>query len=176
MRSLHSEVEGACKLHKWGVHRGLGYRMAIATILRAAFGYFFLILIVRIAGRRPGKHLTPFEFVLVFYLGGLTLTGIVADEASLTNAVCQIVTLAVCHYGLARIRAASPRVARLLDGTPLILLEGERWRTHSMSMMGIQDDDVMAMARDHMMMQLNEIDTAVLERNGDITILPKEQK
>lgn len=37
-----------------------------ATILRAAFGYLFLIFIRRIVGRRPGKQLTPVEFVLVF--------------------------------------------------------------------------------------------------------------
>ena len=148
--------------------------MAIASILRAVFGYCFLILIARIAGRRPGKQLTPFEFVLIFYLGGLTLTGIVSNEASLTNAVCQIITLALCHYGLARWRAASPRVARILDGMPLILLEGSRWRTTSLQKMRIQDDDVMAMARDKSMRQLSEIDTAVLERNGEITILPKK--
>ena len=42
--------------------------MAIFTVLRAAFGYLFLVFLVRIVGRRPGKQLTPFEFVLIFYL------------------------------------------------------------------------------------------------------------
>ena len=78
--------------------------MAVFVILRAAFGYLFLVLMVRVVGRRPGKQLTPFEFVLVFYLGGLTLTGMVGTEASLTNAVTQILTVAVCHYVLASLR------------------------------------------------------------------------
>ena len=145
--------------------------MAFATILRAAFGYFFLVLIVRVVGRRPGKQ--PFEFVLVFYLGGLTLTGMVANEVSFTNAACQIITLAFCHYGLAWLRARSPWVARISDGTPLTLLEGSRWRTHSMSRMGIQD--VMAMARDQGLRKLENIGSAVLERNGEISILPKKK-
>ena len=97
--------------------------MVIFTILRAAFGYLFLVLIVRVVGRRPGKQLTPFEFVLVFYLGGLTLTGTVGREVSLTNAVCQILTVALCHYALSAARFASDRMAKLLDGSPLILLE-----------------------------------------------------
>ena len=147
--------------------------MALATILRAAFGYFFLILIVRIVGRRPGKQLTPFEFVLVFYLGGLTLTGMVGDEVSLTNAACQIITLALCHYGISVVRARYNWLARLMDGTPLTLLEGSQWRTTSLRNMGIQDDDVMAMARDQGLRGLEEIDTAVLERNGEISIIPK---
>ena len=68
--------------------------MAIFGILRAVFGYLFFVLMVRVVGRRPGKQLTPFEFVLIFYLGGLTLTGMVGNEASLTNAFTQVLTVA----------------------------------------------------------------------------------
>ncbi len=150
--------------------------MAFWTILRAAFGYFFLIFIVRIVGRRPGKQLTPFEFVLIFYLGGLTLTGMVGGEVSLTNAVCQILTVAMCHYGLARIRQRSDRLAEILDGTPLMLLEGNTWRALTMQRTRITDNDVMAMARDQGLKTLDEIDTATLERNGEISIIPKEQE
>jgi hypothetical protein len=100
-----------------------------SSILRAAFGYLFLVLIVRVVGRRPGKQLTPFEFVLIFYLGGLTLTGMVGNEASLTNAICQILTVALCHYVLSSLRFRSDRLMRLLDGVPLILLKERGWRT-----------------------------------------------
>ena len=150
--------------------------MALATVIRALFGYFFLVLIVRIVGRRPGKQLTPFEFVLIFFLGGLTLTGVVGDEVSLTNAVCQIIAVACGHYFLVWIRSKSSRVSRLLDGTPLMLLEGSTWRNRTLQKMGISTADVMAVARDQGMKTLSEIDTAVLERNGEISILPKEKE
>src|ERR1700755_1400023 len=98
--------------------------MAALIILRAVFGYLFLVLMVRIVGRRPGKQLTPFEFVLIFFLGGLALTAIVGDEVSFTNAACQIIAIAAGHYLLVWIRKKSSRTARILDGTPLVLLEG----------------------------------------------------
>jgi hypothetical protein len=72
--------------------------MAFFAIVRAMWGYCFLIFIGRIVGRRPGKQLTPFEYVLIFYLGGLTLTDMVGDEFSLTNAICQIMTVAGVHW------------------------------------------------------------------------------
>ena len=150
--------------------------MAIATILRAIFGYVFLILMVRIVGRRPGKQITPFEFVLIFYLGGLTLTGMVGQEVSFSNAACQILTIACTHYGIAIARQKSPRLARVLDGTPLTLLEGKQWRANTMSRMRIADDDVMAMARDQGVRTLDKIDTAVLERNGEFSIIPAESE
>ena len=149
--------------------------MAGYTLIRALFGYFSLVFVVRIAGRRPGKQLTPFEYVLIFFLGGLTLTGMVGNEASVTNAVCQIVALAWGHYMVVWIRTKSQYVARLLDGTPLVLLEGDTWRSRTMRKMRIAPDDVMAMARDQGLKTLDEIGTATLERNGEISIVPKEK-
>jgi uncharacterized membrane protein YcaP (DUF421 family) len=131
---------------------------------------------VRIVGRRPGKQLTPFEFVLVFYLGGLTLTGMVGDEVSLTNAVTQILTVAVCHYALASLRYRFDAFAQLLDGTPLFLLENDQWRTETMFRMRIQDDDVMDMARAQGLPSLDRVDTAILEAFGEINIIPKESE
>ena len=149
--------------------------MAIAAVIRAVFGYCFLIFIARIVGRRPGKQLTPFEFVLIFFLGGLTLTGMVGDEVSLTNSVTQIITLAVTHYLIVLARTRSNRLARLLDGTPLTLLENGQWRSNTLALMGIQDDDVMAMARDQGVKTLDGIHTATLERNGEISIIKAEE-
>lgn len=149
--------------------------MALETILRTVWGYLFLILIGRIVGRRPGKQLTPFEYVLVFYLGGLTLTGMVGKDLSLTNAICQIMTVAGVHWIITFVRARSPQLARILDGTPLILLEGGYWRLRTMQQMGISAADVMAMARDQGVRTLDEIHTATLERNGEISIIEKER-
>ena len=143
------------------------------SVLRALYGYFFLVFIVRIVGRRPGKQLTPFEFILIFFLGGLMLTTIVADEASITNAFCQIIAVAFAHFCLAALRRRSDRAAKILDGTPLILMEANRWRTATMSNVRIKEDDVMERARDQGLKTLQDIETAVLERNGEISILPK---
>ena len=142
----------------------------MAAALRAFFGYFFLVLMVRIVGRRPGKQLTPFEFVLIFFIGGLALTAMVGDDASYTNAICQILAIALAHYAVVWLRSRSPYIARLFDGTPLVLLEDGKWRSRTLSKMGIQDDDVMASARDNGVKDLDQIDLAVLERNGEISV------
>jgi uncharacterized membrane protein YcaP (DUF421 family) len=147
----------------------------MAAVVRAFVGYFFLVLIVRIVGRRPGKQMTPFEFVLIFFIGGLALTAMVGDEVSYTNAICQIITLGFAHYTLAWARTKSKRLARLVDGTPLILLENGNWRSETLHHMRISADDVMASARDSGLKTLEQVDRAVLERNGEISITPKDQ-
>jgi uncharacterized membrane protein YcaP (DUF421 family) len=129
----------------------------MAAVIRAVFGYCFLIFIVRIVGRRPGKQISPFEFVFIFFAGGLALTAMVADDASLTNAFCTISTIAVVHFALAWARQRSQTFARVIDGTPLVLLK----------------DDVMAMARDKGITSLDQIEYALLERNGEISVIKK---
>jgi len=120
------------------------------------------VLIVRAVGRRPGTQLTPFESVLIFYLGGLTLTGMVGNEASLVNAVSQILTVALCHYGLSRLRYRSDRAMRIVDGVPLILIGEHGWRTGTLSRT-MMDDDVMNVAREQGIRGLGGIRIAVLE-------------
>lgn len=143
----------------------------MAAVLRAVFGYAFLVFMVRVVGRRPGKQMTPFEFVLIFFIGGLTLTFVVGDEASFTNALCQIMTIAIMHYVISLARMKSSGFARLTDGTPLVLMEKGRWRPSAMKGMRIADDDVMAVARDKELKSLEEIEYAILERNGEISII-----
>lgn len=147
----------------------------MAAVFRAAFGYCFLILMVRSAGRRPGKQITPFEFVFIFFIGGLTLTPMVGNDRSLSNALIIITTIAVTHFLIAYLKRRWPAFGRVVDGTPLVLLKKGEWQMESMQKMRLQDDDVMAMARDNGLERLDQVEYAILERNGEICIIPESK-
>ena len=144
-------------------------------VLRGIFGYCFLIFIVRIVGRRPGKQLTPFEYILVFFMTGVTLTPLVGNARSITNAIVTITSIAVTHFVIAWLRIRFPAVGRIVDGTPLVLLEKGEWHTETMVKMRMTDDDVMTYARDQGLERLDQIEYAVLGRNGEISIIPKSE-
>lgn len=145
----------------------------MSAVVRAIFGYCFLVFAVRIAGRRPGKQMTPFEFVFIFFLGGITLTPMVGNDRSLINAFVVITTIAVTHYTITRLKQWSPAFGRIVDGTPLVVLKRGEWVEEVMVKSRIADDDVMAAARDKGLERLDEIEYAVLERNGQISIIQK---
>jgi uncharacterized membrane protein YcaP (DUF421 family) len=144
------------------------------TVLYAVFGYFFLLAAVRILSRRPGAQLTPFEFVLVFLVGGVIILATVGDDRSVTNCLCGIITIGLMHHLVSYLKQRFPKVGALLDGTPLVLLERGRWQTEVMDRMKLQDTDVMNSARTKGIKSLDEIEYAVLERNGAISILKYE--
>lgn len=148
----------------------------MAAVLRAVFGYLLLVFMLRIVGRRPGQQMTPFEFVLIFFSGGLALTFMVADDESLTNALSQITAVVLTHYAIAWLKARSNVVGRVVDGTPLILLEHGRWRTETMKNQRIVLADVMAALRSEGLQRLDQVEYAVLERNGEISIIQADER
>ena len=143
------------------------------TIIHAIVSYFFLLLTVRVLSRRPGAQMTPVEFVLVFLVGGVAILATVGDDRSETNSVCAVMAVALMHRTVAGLKQRFPRVAALVDGTPLVILKNGEWQTQTMRQMRIQDDDVMAAARTKGLRTLAEIKYAILERNGALSVIKK---
>ena len=146
----------------------------MSTVLRAAVAYFFLLLIVRIIGRRPGAQMTPFEFVLVFFIGGITIQAVVGEDHSVMNAFSAIATIALLHVLVAWLKQRFAVVGRIVDGTPVILLDHGRWQSETMLKMRIQETDVMEAARSRGLQDVGQIKYAVLERNGGISIIVRD--
>lgn len=148
----------------------------MGAIFRAIFGYCFLVFVIRVENRRPGRQMTPFEYVLIFYLGGLTLTTMIGDDRSLTNALCVVATVALTHLAFSIVRKKFPKVGFIVDGMPVVLMKKGQWDEEALLHLRVTDDDVMAAARDQGLKTLDDIDYAVQERNGQISIIPNKDK
>ena len=146
---------------------------AMYTIIHAILGYFFLLLSVRVLTRRPGAQLTPFEFVIVFLIGGVIILTTVGDDKSVTNCVCAIITVVLLHQSVSWLRGRYKWVGAVVDGMPLVLLADGNWHREAMDQAHIEDADVMASARTKGVQDLSGIKYAILERNGAISIVKK---
>lgn len=143
------------------------------TIIHAILGYFFLLLVVRVLGRRPGGQLTLFEFVIVFLIGGVIILSTVGDDRSETNCTCAVIAIGLMHHTVSWLKGRFPRFGAIVDGTPVVLLKDGNWQENEMKSMRIDPEDVMASARGKGLKSLTEIRYAVLERNGGISIIPQ---
>jgi len=145
------------------------------TLVHAIFGYFFLLLMVRILARRPGAQMTPFEFVLIFLLGGVIILATAGDDRSMTNCYGGVIVVCMMHRLMGWLKQRSPKLGAIIDGTPILLLKDNRWQSASMDQARIDDTDVMAAARTKGIKALDQIKYAVLERNGAITVIKKDE-
>lgn len=141
------------------------------TILFAVGGYLFLLLTVRVMIRRPGAQLTPFEFVLIFLIGGVAIRETLGNGTSMTNSVCAVIAVCLTHRVISMLRARSQRLAAWLDGLPMVLLRDGQWQTEAMRGLRLDREDVMAAAREQGLSSMDEIVYAVVERTGLISVI-----
>lgn len=146
------------------------------TIIHAVLGYFFLLLTIRVLVRRPGAQMTPFEFVIVFLVGGVIILATVGDDKSVTNCVCAIISIVLMHQSVSWLRSRFPRVGAAVDGSPVVLLDQGQWNREAMERTRVDDADVMAAARTKGVATFEGIKYAILERNGGISIIKSDQQ
>lgn len=144
----------------------------MGTVVRAALLYLFLLVVLRLLARRPAAHMTPFELILMFLLGGLAIQGVVGDDHSFTNVMVGLVTITLMHMLVAGLKQRSKTFSVWADGTPVLIYSEGRWDRTMMNQLRIQEGDVMACARLQGLPELNKVRFAVVERNGAISIVP----
>jgi uncharacterized membrane protein YcaP (DUF421 family) len=145
----------------------------MATILHAVAGYFVLLLVVRVLNRRAGSQMTMFEFVLIFLIGGVVILATVGTDRSVTNCTCAVITVGLIHRTLAWAKSKHPRVGAVLDGSPLVIIKKGEWQQEVVNGMQLRREDLEAAARQQGIPSLDQVEYAILERNGGINIIRK---
>ena len=146
------------------------------AVLRALSVYVFLLIVFRIGGKRSLGQVTTFDFVLLLIIAETTQQALLGDDYSVTNSFLLIVTLFVVDIGLSLLKQRSPRLDRWLEGIPLVIVADGRPVEDYMDKARVDEGDVLHAARELQGLErMEQIKYAVLERNGDITIVPKPE-
>ncbi len=148
----------------------------MSTILHAAAGYFFLLLVVRVLTRRPGGQLTLSDFVIVFLMGGVIILATVGNDRSLTNCCCAVMAVGLLHRCVSWLKGLSPKLGEIIDGTPIVLVKDGEWQQAVATRMRISRADLEAASRLSGLKSVDDVEYAILERNGGFTVLEKKEK
>ena len=119
--------------------------------------------------------MTLFEFVIVFLIGGVIILSTVGKDRSVTNCGTAIITVALMHRIVAWAKSKSPRIGAVVDGTPLVLIKRGEEQTEVMHSMKLDSEDIMAAARSKGINSIDQVEYAILERNGAISIFKTEK-
>ena len=143
-------------------------------VVRGMAVYLFLLLIFRVSGKRSLRNVTTFDFVLLLIVAETTQQALVGDDASVTGAFLLIVVLVGTDILLSFVKRWSPRLDRLIEGQPLVILRNGVPLRRRMHVERVDEEDILTAAREsHGLERLEQIKRAVLERNGGISIVPR---
>jgi uncharacterized membrane protein YcaP (DUF421 family) len=145
------------------------------AVFRALTVYLVLMVIFRLSGKRSFGEITPFDFVLLLIFSEALQSALVDQNDSLTGSFIVILTLVTANIGLSLLKQRFPRIEVLLEGVPIIIVEDGKPLYDRMKRARIDEGDILAAARETQGIdRMDQIRSAVLERSGGISIMPKE--
>ncbi|MDQ3686673.1 MAG: DUF421 domain-containing protein [Acidobacteriota bacterium] len=144
------------------------------AVLRGLAIYVFLLIVFRISGKRTLAQVTTFDFVLLLIVGEASQQALLGEDFSIANALIVITTLISLDIGLSLVKQRSPRIDKLIDGVPLVIVDDGRPLKERMDKSRVDEEDVLEQARhQHGLERMEQIKYAVLERDGNISIIPQ---
>ncbi len=144
------------------------------TVIRAAAIYAFLFLVFRMAGKQSLADVTTFDFILLLIIAETTQQAPIGDDFSIITAVLLISTLFLIEIALTLLKQRYPRVDSIMEGEPVVLVENGRPLQERMDLERVDLDDILEAARRWRGLErVDQIKFAVLERDGNITIVPR---
>ena len=145
-----------------------------SVIIRSVLVYFFIYVILRMAGKRTLSEMTTFDLVLLLIISEATQQALIDDDHSIVGGMLAITTLVFIDILLSLLTTKFAVLDRFMNGTPMFLLEEGKLYLDRMKKSRIQIDDILEAARKtHGLENLDEIKSVVLEKDGSISIVPK---
>lgn len=147
------------------------------SIIRAFVIYVVMLVLFRIVGTRTLSQTTTFDLVLLLFISEAIQQALIDNDNSMTNALLLVVTLLGMNVLMSVIKERSKRFERLVDGTPVVLIENGTIHRDRMQKDRVDETDVLEAARTTQGIErLDQLKYAVLEKSGQISVVPHERR
>jgi uncharacterized membrane protein YcaP (DUF421 family) len=141
--------------------------------LRAIVLYVFVVLLMRVIGRRELSTMTPIDLVLLVVLGDAIQQGLTQDDYSVTGAIIAVTTIAALQVISSYLSYRFKPVHTVLEGEPIVLIENGKLIEHNLRRDRLTTDDVAEAMREQQIAQFSEVEWAIMESNGQINFIKK---
>ena len=144
-------------------------------VLRSAVIYVALLLGLRLFGKREVGQFTLFDLVLVLLVANAVQPAITGPDSSLAGGLVIVVTLFGMNMIVAALRGRSPLLRRLTEGEATVIARDGAWIASALRKEGLEEEECMMALREHGFATVDDVALAVLETDGTISIVPREQ-
>jgi uncharacterized membrane protein YcaP (DUF421 family) len=146
----------------------------LEKILRPLVVYVFLIVALRLAGKRELAQLNPFDLVVLLTLSNTVQNAIIGEDNSVTGGLIGATTLLVVNYFVVRVLYGHSKLDRVIEGKQEVLIDKGKVLKNHLKTELITLPQLEAAAHRQGFAHLSEVDRAVLEPGGTITFVGKE--
>lgn len=143
--------------------------------LRAVAVYAVLLALIRVSGKRTMGQFTPFDMLLIVLLGTAVQNSLVGEDVSLPGGLLLAAILIALNWCVAWLTSRSARAERIVEGAPVVIARNGRLFEKVLRRELVSSSDFKEALRMNNVEDVSEVEIALLETNGSISVVPKQR-
>lgn len=145
----------------------------LTVFLRTLFFYFFILVIIRVMGKREVGQLSPFDLVVTIMMAEASIMAIENPDLPLLAGVIPIVTLMVAEVSLSYFSMKSLVVRLLVTGRPNMVIKNGKILEEELRRIRYNVHDLLAQLRQQGITDPQQVEFALVEASGSLSVIPK---
>ena len=143
------------------------------TAARGVLVYVFMLVVIRLLGKRTVGNFTAFDLLVALMLGEV-VDEIIYGDVTIAQGVTAILVVAAAKYVTAWLSSRSETLGRILEGKPREVVRHGQFLRDGMRRELVNEEEVMAAMRLHSISDLREVKSAVMEVDGQIAVIKED--
>jgi uncharacterized membrane protein YcaP (DUF421 family) len=143
----------------------------LLIVLSSLAVYIFIIIAIRLFGKKELSQLSVIDLVFILLISNAVQNAMVRGDETLNGGLVAALTLFTVNYILKKLQLKFPKFGRFVQGDAIMLVYHGKIIPSHLRMAGISEDEIMEAIREHGVEAVKEVDLAVLEVDGNISVL-----
>mgnify|MGYP004479042119 FL=1 len=148
----------------------------LITFLRAIFLYIVVLIVMRLMGKREIGQMQPFELAISIMIADLAATPMAETGIPISNGIVPILGLLVMHLVISTLNIKSTKAREIICGKPSILIYRGKIDEKTLRKERFTINELEERLRDNNIFNIGDVDYAILETSGQVTVIPKPNK
>lgn len=147
----------------------------LTIIIRSIIIYLVVLFLFRIMGKRQLGQMQPFELVLTLIIADLATIPMAEVGVPVLHGIIPLFTLVILHYLLTLLTRSSTAISAIVSGKPVIVINSQGIDYKAMKKLNLTVDDILEAMRGLGYFSLDQVEFAIMETNGKLSVLPKAE-
>jgi uncharacterized membrane protein YcaP (DUF421 family) len=143
-------------------------------IIRTAIVYIFLVVVMRLSGKREVGQMSILELIVVLVISDAVQNSMIGENTTLWGGLVAVLTLLGLDAALKTLAHRFRRVQHAIEGEPRLLVRDGRLLTKALDEEHVEPEEVRAAVRAHGLARVEDVRIAVLEVDGSISVVPRD--
>lgn len=148
----------------------------LIILIRTIILYFVVLFVIRVMGKAELSKMDPFDMIVLFMMAELAAIPIESLDIPVLNGAAAIITLLFLQVTISFLSTKSQRFNDLMNGKPTIMINRGNINEKAMKSQRMTIDDLMQELRLKNFSSIADVEYAVLEANGELSVIPKPDK